>query len=107
MAVSTSETYERELRYFASASLCAGETAGAELTASACVLPADGGYTHLFWNRFSDLGNLEIGRSYAEGQGKRDEDWKVWQTRIRIRMEKVSLGEVLTIGRITAALISS
>ena len=107
MAVSAPETNEREFRYFASASLCAGEIVGAQLTASTCVLPADGGYTHLFWNRFSDLRNLEIGRGYAEGQRKRDEDLKVWQTRIRITLEKVNLGEVLTIGRITATLISS
>jgi len=106
MATSAPRWFGETFRYSATARACAGEMAGERLTADVCELPADGGYTHLIWNRFF-FRNLAMGEGYAEAQGQRSKDGKAWETWIRIALERVNLSEVLTIGRMTATLLSS
>jgi hypothetical protein len=110
MAASAGRSPESKFRYSASARELAGQFAAPiqeSPTSDACVLPPDGGYQHLIWSPFNFAGILRMERGYAETLGRFDEEEYSWQTMVRIALENCNLSDVLTIGRMSATLLSS
>lgn len=107
MSSSPGRSLTTTFRYAAEARAYAGTIAGKPVETDACVLPADGQYTHRIWTGTTMRGSLEIGMATAETQGLRGTELNVFQTLVRIGLEKINLGDVLTIGRMSATLLSS
>jgi hypothetical protein len=110
MAASAGRSPETKFRYSASARELAGQFAAPiqeSPTSDACVLPPAGGYQHLVWSPVNFAGILQMERGYAETLGRFEEKENAWQTTARIALENCNLGDVLTIGRMSAALVSS
>ena len=101
---------ENKFRYSASARELAVQIAApfeASPDPGACVLPPEGGFAHLVWGRTNLPGILEIKQAYGETEGRFNDQQDAWQTTVRLTIEKCNLGDVVTIGRMSATLVSS
>lgn len=110
MAASAGHSPESKFRYSASARELAVQISApfeALPDSGACVLLPEGGFAHLVWGRTNLPGILEIKLAYAETEGRFNDEQNAWQTTVRLTIEKCNLGDVVTIGRMSATLVSS
>lgn len=94
-------------RYAAEALPISGSVLGQNISLDRCMLPPDGGFAHLRWQRSRFPGPIEVGYAYAEVQGQPSQTANAWETTAFIALENCNVREVLTIGRMSATLVSS
>jgi hypothetical protein len=94
-----------QYRYSASGVPVSGHIRAESLKVDPCVLPPDGGFVHRTWGE-SRLPGLTFGYAYAEANGSPNQEIDAWDTRVMIAIEKCTVREVLTIGRMSAVLVS-
>lgn len=77
------------------------------LTSDACILPPAGGHEHRFWSPLNLRRILQIEWGYAETLGRFDEEEKAWQSLVRVALVDCNLLDIVTIGRMSATLVST